>query len=199
MRLLTFVLALLLIPAVANGAWMWKQKTDGSMTFEDGSSVALDIDSSGRSKLLGTQPVTLTGDTTISAASHAGKVILLGEVGGNAKLSATLPAATGSGVSYKFIISVANTAEYEIQVTTTDIFDGYMTVIDGNLQTTINAVFDYTAADSDTMNLDSDGICGDVGDWVEVTDILSGVWAVKGACRSDGDAYTTVWAAEIGA
>ena len=140
--------------------------------------------------------VTLTGNTDITVALHEGRVILLGEVGGDAALAATLPEATGSGAIFHFIISVANTAEYEVQVKTNDIFDGSVTVIDGDLQTTINAVEDWTAADSDTVNYDSDGICGDVGDWFRAVDIASGIWAVSGQCRSDGDAYTTVWSAD---
>jgi hypothetical protein len=145
---------------------------------------------------ISTKIVTLTGDTSITTALHGGKIILLGEVGGDAKLSATLPEATGTGVTFHFIISVANTAEYEIQVATDDIFDGAIQIIDGNLQTAANSTEDYTAATSDTANFDSDLICGDVGDWVIVTDILTGIWAIDGQCRSDGDAYTTVWAAE---
>jgi hypothetical protein len=141
--------------------------------------------------------VTLTASTTITQATHAGKTILLGEVGGNAALAATLPEATGSGARYYFIISVANTAEYEIQVATNDIFDGSIAHVDGNLQTTANVTYDYTAATSDTINMDSDTTTGgDVGDWIEIIDIATGVYHIRGVLRSDGDPCGTVWSAD---
>ncbi len=143
--------------------------------------------------------VTLTGDTSITVAAHEGHVMLLAEDGVNAKASMTLPEATGSGARYHFIVLLANTFEYEIQVATDDIFDGAIKITDGNLADTINAVQDWSNSDSDTINYDSDATCGDVGDWIEVIDIATGVYAADGGCRSDGAAYSTVWAAEQGA
>jgi len=38
--------------------------------------------------------VTITATGAITAATHAGRILLLGEVGGNAQATLTLPAAT---------------------------------------------------------------------------------------------------------
>ena len=49
---------------------------------------------------------TFTATDAITITEHAGRTLLLGEVGGNAAVTLTLPAATGTGAVYKFIISV---------------------------------------------------------------------------------------------
>ena len=72
--------------------------------------------------------VTLVEDTTITNALHAGRILLMGEVGGNASATFTLPAATGTGAEFKFIVSVVNTSNYVIQVTGDDTIDGSVVV-----------------------------------------------------------------------
>jgi len=175
--------------------WQAVQDAIGTL-IDDGTEVAATAAEINRNLDVSARVVTLTADTSITVEDHEGKTLLLGEVGGNATADMTLPEATGSGNRFYFIVSVANTSGYEVQVATNDIFDGYMAIVDGNLQTAANVTYDYTAATSDTLNMDSNLECGDVGDWVEFTDILTGVYSVKGVCRSDGAAYTTVWAAE---
>ena len=60
----------------------------------------LDVDGSFRTGL-----VTLTATGAITAATHAGRILLMGEVDGDAEATFTLPAATGTGNVYKFIVS----------------------------------------------------------------------------------------------
>ena len=60
--------------------------------------------------------VTLVATDAITLAEHAGRILLMGEVGGNAAATFTLPAATGSGAEFRFIVSVVNTSNYVIQV-----------------------------------------------------------------------------------
>ena len=73
--------------------------------------------------------VTLTGTDAITQAEHAGRILLMGEVGGDAAATFTLPAATGSGDEYKFIVSVVNTSNYVIKVAdATDTIDGSVVV-----------------------------------------------------------------------
>ena len=54
--------------------------------------------------------VTLTGTATLTNADHAGRILLMGEVGGDAAATFTLPAATGSGAEFQFIVSVVNSS-----------------------------------------------------------------------------------------
>ena len=68
---------------------------------------------------------TFVATDAVTIAEHAGRTLLLGEVGGNAAVTLTLPAATGTGAVYKFIVSVTNTSNYKIQVAdATDTIDG---------------------------------------------------------------------------
>ena len=50
--------------------------------------------------------VTLTATASITSADHAGRTLLMGEVGGNAAATFTLPAATGTGSVFKFVVSL---------------------------------------------------------------------------------------------
>ena len=136
--------------------------------------------------------VTLTTNTSATAAVHEGKINLLSLAA--TAMAVTLPEATGSGGVYCFVIAVANTAEYEVQVATDDVMQGGIWHIDGDLQSTANAVFDWTTNTPDTINMDADtNTGGQPGDKVCVTDYATGLWAVEGALRSDGDAYSTVF------
>jgi hypothetical protein len=71
-----------------------------------------------------TRVVTLVASGAVSLATHEHKTLLLGEVGGNALCAMTLPAATGSGAIYRFIVSVVNTSSYTITTNSTDVFNG---------------------------------------------------------------------------
>ena len=54
--------------------------------------------------------VTLTATASITTADHVGRTLLMGEVGGDAAATFTLPAATGTGSVFKFVVSVVNTS-----------------------------------------------------------------------------------------
>jgi len=137
--------------------------------------------------------VTLTGDVTVDVATHEGRICLLGEVGGNAALAVTLPAATGSGAVYEFVISVVNTSGYTIQVTTTDIMQGSIMVKDADSG---GAQAWPTAGTSDTITLDGTTTGGvSIGDTVKLIDILSGKWAVSGQVTQSGTEATPFSAA----
>lgn len=137
--------------------------------------------------------VTLTGDTSITKAAHDDKILLLGEVGGNAALAATLPAATGSGARFKFVVSVVNTSGYTIQVVGNDTMDGQIL----SLQDAADTVVGWeTAATSDTITLNGTTTGGvSIGDWVELIDIATDQWAVTGITTSSGTEATPFSAA----
>ena len=140
--------------------------------------------------------VTITGTDNITQIEHAGRVNLLGEVGGNALVTLTLPAATGSGLEYKFIVSVVNTSSYKIQVAdATDTIDGSVNILDAdaNAQTAF-----VTAAASDTVILNgttSGG--GSIGDTITLTDIATNQYAIEGqlVCAAGSNPATPFTAA----
>lgn len=140
-----------------------------------------------------TRVVTIAGDLTLTELAHSDKVLLLGEVGGNAAVAVTLPAATGSGARFKFIVSVVNTSGYSIKVTGNDTMDGQIL----SLQDAADTVVGWeTAADSDTITLNGTTTGGvSIGDWVELIDIATDQWAVTGITTSSGTEATPFSAA----
>ena len=124
---------------------------------------------------------TFTGTDAITETEHAGRTLLLGEVGGNALVTLTLPDATGSGATYKFVVSVTNTSSYVIKVPdANNTIDGVITFLD--LDGT--AVTGYgTAATSDTITLNGTTTGGLLGDHIELIDIATDKWHVRGCLR----------------
>jgi len=142
-----------------------------------GSEVELSVDEIVRVCDVSVRIVTLVVDTTIVEATHENKILLLGEVGGNAELVATLPAATGGGAIYRFIVSVVNTSNYVITVTGNDTIDGSVDILDlaGTAQTA------YAATGTvNTITLNGTDQGGALGDWLEFRDIAADQWAISG-------------------
>lgn len=145
--------------------------------------------------LFNSEKVTLTATLALTAASHAGRILLLGEVGGDALLTVTLPAATGSGSRYRFIVSVVNTSNYVIQVVGNDTMDGQIVSTQDAADTTVGW---ETAADSDTITLNGTTKGGAaIGDWIELVDIATDQWAVSGQTTSTGVEVTPFSAAVV--
>jgi len=132
--------------------------------------------------------VTLTATGSITAATHAGKTLLMGEVGGNAAATFTLPAATGSGAEYRFIVSVVNTSNYVIQVTGDDTIDGSVTLHQDSAATV--ASFNTVAA-SDTITLNGTTTGGvSIGDEITLIDMATDQYMVKGILTASGTEAT---------
>ncbi len=127
-----------------------------------------------------TRIVTLVASGAISLATHEGKTLLLGEVGGNALCAMTLPAATGSGAKYRFIVSVVNTSTYTITADGTDEFRGEVVAHDRDVTdgTLLHCFSAFTGANIITLNGGTTG--GQIGDIIEIEDILAGFWHVRG-------------------
>ena len=126
-----------------------------------------------------TDILTLTATASITSAAHAGRTLLMGEVGGNAEATFTLPAATGTGSIFKFVVSVINTSNYLVKVAdATDTIDGQIMITDADGTDASSMV---TAAASDTITLNGTTTGGGaIGDYVEVIDIASNQYAVSG-------------------
>ena len=124
---------------------------------------------------------TFTATDAVTIAEHAGRTLLLGEVGGNAAVTLTLPAATGTGAVYKFIVSVTNTSNYKIQVAdATDTIDGIMMYLDED-GTAVSAFPTVAASDTITLNGGTQG--GIIGDYLELIDIATNQYHVRGVMR----------------
>ena len=126
---------------------------------------------------------TFTATDAITEIEHAGRTLLLGEVGGNANVVLTLPDATGSGNIYHFIVSVAmgGSTTYKIQVADADnTIAGQIMYLDEDG----TAVTSFpTVAASDTITLNSGTQGGLVGDTLTLIDIATDKYAVFGQMR----------------
>jgi len=139
--------------------------------------------------------VTLVATGSITVALHEGRILLMAEVGGDAAAAFTLPEATGSGAIYKFVVGVVNTSGYTIDVATDDIFAGNIVTNSTGDSPDLSQPWP-TASDSDTIILNGTTTGGvSRGDFVEVQDVLTGVYSVYGYTTSSGTELTPFSAA----
>ena len=136
--------------------------------------------------------VTIVETGAITEALHSDRVCMLGEVGGNALVTLTLPEATGSGMRFKFIVSVVNTSSYVIVTADTTNADLMGNVInqDADLVGTIAALIYLAGATDDTITLDGTTTGGQLGDWIELVDVGTDLWAVNGVVTTPAGSNT---------
>ena len=124
---------------------------------------------------------TFVATDAITEAEHAGRILLLGEVGGNALVTLTLPDATGSGNVYEFFVTVQNTSNYVIKVPDADnTISGQIMYLDED--GTAVASFPTVSA-SDTITINGGTTGGLVGDTIKLVDIAADKFAVQGQMR----------------
>lgn len=112
---------------------------------------------------------------TVTAAAHSGRTVLLDRAAGQAL---TLPAATGTGNSYKFFVATTITSNSTtIKVAdATDTMAG--TAIVANDTDASASIFE-TAADSDTITFNGGTTGGIKGATVELQDVAANLWSVR--------------------
>ena len=134
-----------------------------------------------------TTPISATGATlTCTADTHAGRTIVISAVAGCA---VTLPAATGTGSVYRFVIGATITSNSTtIKVAnTTDVMSGRAFVISDGAA----AVLGYaTGATSDTITLNGTTLGGLIGDHIEIIDAIAGTFAVRVLTAATGTEAT---------
>lgn len=127
-------------------------------------------DVSGRLVAIGATSLAVTVDL------HSDKIIKLDHTG--AASTCTLPAASGTGAVFRFLVTAVNTSNHVVAANGTDVLTGVVTMLDDDS----NAATAYSASGTDdkiTLNGTTTG--GQVGDWLEFVDIAAATWAVKGA------------------
>lgn len=133
-------------------------------------------------------PMVAGGSTlTLTAASHGGKVIKLDTLTGSV---ITLPAATGSGVIYRFLTTVIATSNsHKIQVPdATTYLNGSLIVVDDAAGTcTVFGTTGATTTRSDTITLNR-GTTGSaaVGEYIEIQDTSTNNFSVRGSVIATG-------------
>ena len=132
---------------------------------------------------------TVTASTlAVTKALYNGQTINLSRAAG---ITVTLPAATGTNATYRFLVTTAVTSNsYKIQVAnSTDVIQGTLNVA-GTTGTPFGSV---PASDTITMNGSTQG--GLVGSYVEITDIATGVFLTSGSLLGSGTVITPFSAA----
>jgi hypothetical protein len=141
--------------------------------------------------------VSALGDTlTVTADLHAGKVIAFGKTDGT---EVTLPAATGTGNIYRFVIAVtATSSANSIKVANaTDVMDGSLCIqqdtdSDGSVK-----VWRADAGD-DTMSFAGAATTGGiVGGYIQCIDYKAGFWSCQAFTQSGGGSEATPFSAGV--
>ena len=140
--------------------------------------------------------VATTADLTLTAATHAGKVVTVGSADGD---TITLPAATGTGNVYTIVIATTATSNaHIIQVANaTDVMDGSLNVqadtdADGTLACWMAEVGD------DTMTFAGAATTGGiVGGRITCIDYAAGFWSCTAFTISGGGSEATPFRAGV--
>lgn len=159
-----------------------RQVIGGSLDVVSGGEI--DIESGGALKIAGTDLAAALAGTIVAAGSsitldstYHGRVIALDTAAGS---TVTLPAATGSGVKFTFIVTVKPTTnQHRLNVVGNDAFAGSVNIIDmdGSAQAAFAAL---VASDNDRCDLNGTTKGGQIGDMLEVIDINADVWHIRG-------------------
>lgn len=121
----------------------------------------------------------------ITESAHDGKIVALDTAAGSV---CTLPAATGSGSQFRFVVTVTPTSNAHIvKVTGDDVMYGLALGLDGD---GVPANAWGTVVDSDTITMDSGATGGEIGDSVECIDIATDKWAVQVRLTQSGTEAT---------
>ena len=129
---------------------------------------------------------------TITLALHDQRIVLLDHT--DAASTCTLPAATGTGAKFTFIVSAVNTNDHVIQVANaTDVFEGtaLMCADGGN---TLVAFESGASDDTITLNGTTTGGAA-IGDKIEIIDYASGKFQVIAHLSGSGTEATPFSAA----
>lgn len=122
----------------------------------------------------------------VTEALHDGKTIKLDTATGSV---CTLPAATGSGARFRFVVhTLATSNSHIVKVTGNDVMYGFALVAQDGGDTSV--MFE-TGADSDTITLNrSTTGSTQKGETIEVEDIAADVWAVRVIVAATGTEAT---------
>ena len=157
-----------------------------------GTALAATVAELNRAADVSSRIVTITATTTITEALHEGKTCLLKEAGGNALVTLTLPAATGGGGRYRFVVAEVNTSNYVFKsVAGADLMEGIIIGASTTDSATDAARTWLSGATDDTITLNGTTTGGAaLGDWIEFEDILSVGCAVRGMITQSGSEAT---------
>lgn len=123
---------------------------------------------------------------SVTLTQHGDRVIVLNHTG--ASSTATLPAATGTGMKVTFVVGAVNTSNHVIAAAGSDTLEGIAWMAN-DTDASVSA-FEATATD-DKMTLNGTTTGGAaIGDKVELIDFASGKWCVHAHLTGTGTEAT---------
>lgn len=128
-------------------------------------------------------PISITADLTLDRDTHANGPLLRFAVAAGATV--TLPASSGNGDRYRFLVHTTITSNSaKIQVANaTDVMEGMIMACQDAADTVLGFETDST---SDTITLNGSTTGGIRGDYIEIEDAISGFWRVLGHTSATG-------------
>jgi len=130
-------------------------------------------------KVADTSARLVAAGSTLAAteALHDGKIVLLDTAAGSV---VTLPAASGSGAVFRFLVSTTATSNSHIVkvANSSDFMTGFIDILDLDGTTISSYKGDGSADDTVTMNRTTTG--GFIGDYVEAIDMKANLWHIRG-------------------
>lgn len=180
---------------------VYKTNNGDKMVVASGGEV--DVESGGSFKLAGTavaasaaelnratdvsgRLVAAGATLTITEALHDGKTVLLDTAAGS---TITLPAATGSGAKFRFLVTVAPTSnQHRIDVVGNDAFFGTAIMATDDAADLVKAF--EAGADADRFDMNGTTKGGTVGDVVELEDMAADKWHINAVLKGTGTEVT---------
>lgn len=128
-------------------------------------------------------PVSAGSSLSLSPFLNAGNEVALDTLTGS---TVTLPAATGSGVRFKFLVTTLATSNAHVvsTVPSTDVFIGTIAGVSDD-PATVKGWIAGATDNTITLNRSTTGSVSK-GEWFEVQDIAAGVWSVTGMITQTG-------------
>lgn len=127
---------------------------------------------------------------TLTEALHNGKTVLLDTAAGS---TITLPAASGSGMRFRFLVSVIATSNSHIVkvANASDTMTGMILAVSDDAGFPVKGYTADATAGADTITLNRTTTGSTVkGEWIEVEDYATNKWAVRGMIASTGTEAT---------
>lgn len=163
------------------GAAAWSGNASGLAVDADTNQLEINID--GNRRQIECTRLVAAGSAKTLASIDAGSIVCLDTAAGS---TVTLPTSSGSGRTFKFLVTVTATSNsHVIKVgNATDEFRGYV-IQDSDTATAPNI---WWAADNDdtiTLNRSTTGLAAQ-GEYFEIVDAVSGHYFVRGYSQASG-------------
>lgn len=127
------------------------------------------------------------GSTYTAKTADTNKLILLDNTTSS---TVTLPASSGSGQRFRFLVTAVPSGSHVIQVAnSTDVMKGFVIFADTDGTAAVNGFMTTSTSDTVTLNHGTTGGVT-IGEQVEVEDYATGFWRVLGFLSNTGTPTT---------